>query len=112
MPPFVWPSTSDEQPELSSSFRLIRYIECRKRFGPGARHFETARRKFLGLAHFLRIFWPLSVVLWPEEKKMFFAEILGFWLLVGIAFFGWRQLGKGKESRFPRVLPPSDGRGV
>ncbi len=41
---------------------------------------------------------------------MLFAEVLGFWLLVGMAFFGWRRLANGKEYRVPRVVPPPDGR--
>ncbi len=28
---------------------------------------------------------------------MFFAEVLGFWLVVGVGFFGWRRLANGKE---------------
>ena len=39
---------------------------------------------------------------------MFLVEVLGFWLLVGVAFFGWRRLANGKEYRVPRVVPPSD----
>ena len=41
---------------------------------------------------------------------MFIGEVLGFWLLVGVAFFGWRRLVNGKESRVPRVVPPFNGR--
>ncbi len=41
---------------------------------------------------------------------MLFAEVLGFWLLVGMAFFGWRRLANGKQSQAPRVLPPNGRR--
>ena len=41
---------------------------------------------------------------------MFVAEVFGFWLLVGVAFFGWRRLGKGRQPRLSRLLPPSDDR--
>lgn len=40
---------------------------------------------------------------------MFLEEILGFWLVVGVAFFGLRHLSHRKESRVLRVLPPSNG---
>jgi hypothetical protein len=40
---------------------------------------------------------------------MFLGQILGFWLLVGLAFFGLRHLSHHKEFRAPRVIPPSNG---
>ena len=36
---------------------------------------------------------------------MFFAEVLGFWILVGVGFYGWRRRTQRKEVRVPRVLP-------
>ncbi len=41
---------------------------------------------------------------------MIIGEVLGFWLVVGVAFFGWRRLKSGKESGMPRVLARSDDR--
>lgn len=40
---------------------------------------------------------------------MFLGELLAFWLLVGLAFFGLRRLSGGEESRGPRVIPRSNG---
>ena len=40
---------------------------------------------------------------------MVLGEILGFWLVVGVAFFGLRHISHGKEFRVPRVVPPSNG---
>ncbi len=45
-----------------------------------------------------------------EEAKMFIGEVLGFWLLVGVGFFGLRRLANGKGVRSTRVVPPSNGR--
>ncbi len=41
---------------------------------------------------------------------MFIGEVLGFWLIVGVAFFGWRRRQSRKESEMPHVLPPANGR--
>ncbi len=41
---------------------------------------------------------------------MIIGELLGFWLIVGLAFFGWRRLKGDKESGMPHVLPRSEGR--
>ena len=41
---------------------------------------------------------------------MFFAKVLGFWLLVGMALAAWRRRGKRKELQILRVAPQSDGR--
>ncbi len=43
---------------------------------------------------------------------MIIGGILGFWLVVGVAFFGWRRLKTDRESDMPRVLPRSNGRQV
>ncbi len=40
---------------------------------------------------------------------MFIGEVLGFWLMAGVAFFGWRRLRNGKEARAPRVVPRARG---
>lgn len=40
---------------------------------------------------------------------MFLAAILGFWLVAGVAFFGWRRLANGKQTQLPRVVPGSGG---
>jgi hypothetical protein len=45
-----------------------------------------------------------------RRKKMIIGEVLGFWLVVGVAFFGWRRLKSDKESSMPHVLPRADGR--
>ncbi len=39
---------------------------------------------------------------------MILGEVLGFWLLVGVAFFGLRRLSN-KELHVSRVVPPSNG---
>ena len=41
---------------------------------------------------------------------MFLVAMIGFWMVVGMAFFGWRRLVNGKELRVPHVLPPPNGR--
>ncbi len=41
---------------------------------------------------------------------MLLTEILGFWLLVGVALFGLRRWVNGKESRAPHVVLPPNGR--
>jgi hypothetical protein len=41
---------------------------------------------------------------------MFLIGVLGFWLLGGVAFFGWRRLANSKGLRVLRVVPRSDGR--
>lgn len=38
---------------------------------------------------------------------MFFAEVLGFWVLVGMAFFGWRHRANNNGFRILRALPPA-----
>ena len=40
---------------------------------------------------------------------MLLGEVLGFWFLVGLAFFGYRRLTNGKPSQNPRVVPSSNG---
>ena len=40
---------------------------------------------------------------------MFVGEVLGFWLMTGVAFFGWRRLRSSKEARGPRVVPRARG---
>ncbi len=57
-----------------------------------------------------RISWPRAVVLRVEEEDMLLGEVLGFWLIVGVAFFGWRRRKNSKESEMPHVLPPANGR--
>ena len=41
---------------------------------------------------------------------MLLAEVLGFWIVVGVAFFGLRRLGDSKPSRTIRVVPRANGR--
>ncbi len=43
---------------------------------------------------------------------MLFAKILGFWILAATAFAGWRRRVNGKETRSPRVIPPTNSRGA
>ncbi len=43
---------------------------------------------------------------------MFLAEVLGFWLLVGVMFFGWKRLSEGKGVRVASVVPRSNRRGA
>lgn len=40
---------------------------------------------------------------------MFLEEVLGFWIVLGAAFYGWRRLSHPKDYRMPRVIPPSNG---
>jgi hypothetical protein len=40
---------------------------------------------------------------------MFLGEILGFWFVVGVAFFGWRRLSNSKCFRVPRAVPYPTG---
>ncbi len=47
-----------------------------------------------------------------RRKKVIIGGILGFWLVVGVAFFGWRRLKTDRESDMPRVLLRSNGRQV
>lgn len=41
---------------------------------------------------------------------MLFAEIVGFWLLVGMAMAGWRRRGKRKDLQILHIASRSDGR--
>ena len=40
---------------------------------------------------------------------MFIGEVLGFWLMTGVAFFGWRRLRNSKEARVACVVPRARG---
>jgi hypothetical protein len=40
---------------------------------------------------------------------MFLVEILGFWLVVGLAFFGWRRLSNSKGFPVARAVPHPAG---
>ncbi len=41
---------------------------------------------------------------------MLFGEMIGFWLMVGLVFFGLRRMAGGNEPRIPPVFPRSNGR--
>lgn len=41
---------------------------------------------------------------------MLIGEVLGFWFLVGVAFFGVRRLAHRKDAKLPRVIAAPNGR--
>lgn len=67
------------------------------------------RELFSSAAPVRRISWPRAVVLRVEEKNMLLGEVLGFWLLVGVAFFGLRRMSTGRKAEISRVVPRSNG---
>jgi hypothetical protein len=41
---------------------------------------------------------------------MLFGEMIGFWLAIGLVFFGLRRMANGNGARIPPVIPRSNGR--
>jgi hypothetical protein len=41
---------------------------------------------------------------------MLFGEMIGFWLVIGLVFFGLRRIASGNGAQIPPVIPRTKGR--
>jgi|GEM_PF-4965194 len=66
-------------------------------------------QKNLHLRATRRICEPESRLSSPEEVDMLLVEVIGFWFLAGLGFYGVRRLAGGNGPRIRPVIPRSNG---